>query len=313
MSSHTQTLNLHCFIILFTSSLSSSNLSNQRTGITFPSYGTQADALNNYTRQRAGNTAFQALSNISIAHPLFSNNGQSNATVENYKNKEIVLKERTMKETNEEFKQTKINPELKTQISLGDSGTNYNIDEYPGNAKYTINTTSDILETDEEAMNLGATSVHRNEAKTSSPIEEDKNDAESALSGFYTECLLHLSFSCIQRKLLVYVDRLDRMKDFDVIGDYLSVVRLGKTSRRPLMTEENLTEPKMSTDDSIRKLDSLLDYSIKRFLYNHAIRVKVPSWVSVGVTGYQMTSPHNTVNFSLSRTGIEEGKSNFLT
>jgi hypothetical protein len=115
----------------------------------------------------------------------------------------------------------------------------------------------------------------------------------------------------MQRKMLVYVDRLDR-NDFRILGDYLSVVRIGKPPARPLMTEENLMQPRMNTGDSIWALDSLLDYSIKRFFYNHAVRVKMPPWFSVGVAGRQQTLPQGSaVNFSISSTDIQEGKRHF--
>jgi hypothetical protein len=79
-------------------------------------------------------------------------------------------------------------------------------------------------------------------------------------------------------KILVYVDRLDR-NDFRILSDYLSEVSIGKPPTTPLVTEENLVEPRMNTGDSIRVLDSLLDYAIKRlFFYNHTVRVKMPPW-----------------------------------
>lgn len=272
---------------------------------------THSDTFKNYTRHNTDNISFPVSPNVSIVHPLFSKNKRLNKAEDNIQTKKDMLKETMMEEANEKFEQSQKNPELETQTFLGNSGRNYNGDEYSENTMYLINKNVDILGKG-EARNLEATSVDTNEAEPSLPIKEDKIDPESALSGFYTECLLQLSLPCIQRKMLVYVDRLDRMKDFSIFGGYLSVVRITETSRRPLMTEENLDEPKMNTADSIKTLDSLLDHSIKRSLYNHAVRLKIPSWFTVSAAGYQQMSPQSRViKFRLSPTDIEEGKIQF--
>jgi hypothetical protein len=218
------------------------------------------------------------------------------------------LKKRTSKEANDEFEQIEKNPELKMQTPYGNSGRNYNGDEYSRNVAYLINTISDILRKG-KTRNLQDTTVDKNEVKS----KREKTDAESALSGFYTECLLRLSFPCMQRKMLVYVDKIDR-DDFRMLGDYLSVVRIGKPPARPIMTEENLLEPRMSTGSSIWALDSLLDHSIKRFFFTHAVRVEMPPWFSIGPAGERQTLPHgNAVNFSISLTDTQEGKRYFST
>jgi hypothetical protein len=69
--------------------------------------------------------------------------------------------------------------------------------------------------------------VKTNETEPSLSIKE-MIDTELALSGFHRERLLHLQFACIQRKMLVYVDRLDRMKDVAVFSNYLSMARVRK-------------------------------------------------------------------------------------
>lgn len=121
------------------------------------------------------------------------------------------------------------------------------------------NIISDILQA-EEARKLQDTPIEKNKVKS----EEEKPDTESALSEVYTENLLRYYFPCMQRKMLVYVNRLDR-NDFRILGDYLSVVRIGKPPDTSLMAEENLVEPRMNTGDFVRMLDSLLGYSIIRF------------------------------------------------
>jgi hypothetical protein len=219
-----------------------------------------------------------------------------------------LLKKRTTREANDEFEQIERLPELKMQTPHGNSGRNYNGDEYSRNVAYLINTISDIL-LKGKTRYLQDTTVDKNEVKS----KGEKIDAGSALSGFYTECLPRLSFPCMQRKMLVYVDKLDR-DDFHVLGDYLSVVRIGKPPSRPMMTEENLLEPRMSTGSTIWALDSLLDHTIKGFFFTHAVRVEMPPWFSIGPAGKRLTLPHgNAVNFSISLTDLQEGKRYFST
>jgi hypothetical protein len=81
--------------------------------------------LCNYTRQRTEGMALPILSNISIVHTLFSNNGRANKTEKNFQHKEGLLKQRMMEEANEEFKQTERNPGLKTQTPQGNMGRTY--------------------------------------------------------------------------------------------------------------------------------------------------------------------------------------------
>lgn len=305
MAFRTHTLNLIFFIILVASFSISFCFSNQQTGIIKNGI---VGLFHDYTRQRTDNIAFPVVSNISLVHSLFLKESKENKSEGHFQNVGNLLKKRTTEEANGEFRKNERNPELKKQTPLGNSGRNYNEDEYPRNILYLINIISDILQAG-EARNLQDISTDKNEVQT----EEEKPDTKSALSGFYTECLLHLSFPCMQRKMLVYVDRLNR-NDFRILGDYLSVVRIGKPPATPLMTEENLVEPRMNTGDSIRALDSLLDYSIKRFFYTHAVRVKMPPWFSVGVAGKRQMLPHGSaVNFSISSTDMQEGKTHFST
>ena len=58
------------------------------------------------------------------------------------------------------------------------------------------------------------------------PEQPDDETPAGALSGLYTECLLRLSVPCVQRKLLLFLDRLGRMERFRLLGDFLTVVRV---------------------------------------------------------------------------------------
>lgn len=50
--------------------------------------------------------------------------------------------------------------------------------------------------------------------------ESDKNLTD-VFNGVYIECFLHLSYSCIQRKTLLYLKELNKLSEVSVIGDYI--------------------------------------------------------------------------------------------
>lgn len=103
-------------------------------------------------------------------------------------------------------------------------------------------------------------------------LEKIDEDPNTALTGVYSDCLMNLSFPCLQRKILVFLDRLGRMAKFNLIGNFLSVVRTGKEARPPL-TEDTLIARKMDDEYSLR---GMIDASIDEFFDDHVIRVGVP-------------------------------------
>lgn len=103
-------------------------------------------------------------------------------------------------------------------------------------------------------------------------LEKIDEDPNTALTGVYSDCLMNLSFPCLQRKILVFLDRLGRMAKFNLIGNFLSVVRTGKEARPPL-TEDTLIARKMDDEYSLR---GMIDASIDEFFDHHVIRVGVP-------------------------------------
>jgi len=64
------------------------------------------------------------------------------------------------------------------------------------------------------------------EDKTPAPTTPEDETPSAALQGMYSECVLRLSVPCIQRKLMLFLDRLGRIDKFRLLGDFLSVVRV---------------------------------------------------------------------------------------
>lgn len=106
-----------------------------------------------------------------------------------------------------------------------------------------------------------------------SALEKIDEDPNTALSGVYSDCLMNLSFPCLQRKILVFLDRLGRMAKFDLIGNFLSVVRTAKETR-PQLTENSLLARNIDDELTLR---NMIDTSIDRFFDDHVFRVSLPS------------------------------------
>lgn len=49
---------------------------------------------------------------------------------------------------------------------------------------------------------------------------------DNVFNGVYSECFLHLSYSCLQKKTLLYLKELNNLSEVSVIGDY---VKFGKS------------------------------------------------------------------------------------
>ena len=258
-----------------------------------------SNPLNNSRFLENVNSSHSEISNSTMLR-LFSKTGRAN-TETNLTN-QIFATENTAEgseyKQNEEEQHFKMKDQTEGNVR-GDGGIEKNLN----NVLLSSDVTSEELEMSEEF------SDEVNEAETAVETIDDVNNPDSALSGFYSDCLLGLSFTCVQRKMLVYIDKLNRVEKYELLGDYLSLVRLGKASRRPKMTEENLSEPRMTTFDSMKTLDSLLDYSIKKFFFTHAIRMKVPPWFEVGMAGSKsMSYGGKAVRLSLAPLDPEEGK-----
>lgn len=50
-------------------------------------------------------------------------------------------------------------------------------------------------------------------------LEESK--AASAFDGVYTECIIYLSYTCIQKKTLIYLNSINNLDEVSVFGDYI--------------------------------------------------------------------------------------------
>ncbi|XP_025190780.1 uncharacterized protein LOC112591235 [Melanaphis sacchari] len=135
--------------------------------------------------------------------------------------------------------------------------------------------------------------------------DEPTTDPSAHLVDIYTDCLMQLSFPCVQRKLLLFLDKLGRMKGFSVLGDLLSVVRI-KRDMRPPLNETDLMA-RLNTVDEQSALSALMVHTLDRFIGSHILRVTLPSGITAALKGNARSIAGNTLDINLSR-AIGEGR-----
>ncbi|PSN49216.1 hypothetical protein C0J52_16934 [Blattella germanica] len=135
-----------------------------------------------------------------------------------------------------------------------------------------------------------------NEIDTEAVSEKGDDDIQNpitALSGMYSDCISEFSFACVQRKILVFFDRLGRMERFNLLDDFIAVIRTRKDNVPPI-TEESLKARLYESD-----MDTLMDLVADRFFNNHILRIRLPSWTEASVSSEaREAQPGTTVDIS---------------
>lgn len=93
-------------------------------------------------------------------------------------------------------------------------------------------------------------------------VEEGKKSEEyanDALSGMYSDCFAQISFSCLQKKVLSFINRMNRMEKFSVFGNYVSVVRT-----KDEYEQENEFQARLDNAEREATLDQLMENAIDR-------------------------------------------------
>ncbi|EEB10221.1 conserved hypothetical protein [Pediculus humanus corporis] len=136
---------------------------------------------------------------------------------------------------------------------------------------------------------------------------DDSKDPDAALAGLYTECVLTFSIPCLQKKFLVFLDRLGRMDHFNLMfGDFLTVKRITRETTKPIT--EKAIEARMNYHGSEEDLEILVDYAIERFFNSHKLRIKLPFGLSVTDTEARgRSSESNAIDIGFAR-GFSEGR-----
>jgi hypothetical protein len=152
-------------------------------------------------------------------------------------------------------------------------------------------------------------SRHSNEIDTDAPTvkEDEAENPVNALSGMYSDCITEFSFTCVQRKVLVFFDRLGRMDSFNLLGDFISVVRT-RPDTTPRITEEGLKARLYPGGNVDSDMDTLMDLVADRFFSSHTLRIKLPAWTEATVPGgVGEARTGTTVDISFGNSLEEEG------
>jgi hypothetical protein len=153
-------------------------------------------------------------------------------------------------------------------------------------------------------------SGHSNEIDTDTATgkEGDADNPVTAFSGIYSDCITEFSFACVQRKVLVFFDRLGRMDSFNLLGDFVSVVRTRRDTT-PQITEDGLKARLYAGGNVESDMESLMDLVADRFFSSHILRVRLPAWSQASVPGAAGTArTGTTVDISFGNSLDEEGK-----
>lgn len=93
-----------------------------------------------------------------------------------------------------------------------------------------------------------------------------------ALEGVYSECIFGLSFSCLQKKLIAFLYKLDKVKYINLVGESVAVVR------KHDIQSDTTSLAKIADYVNQAYLKEIIDNLIEQFFDNHFIRVKVPEY-----------------------------------
>lgn len=121
--------------------------------------------------------------------------------------------------------------------------------------------------------------------------QKNENFPSDALNGVYTECALALSFPCLQKKLIVFLYKLDKMKSINLIGKTVFLVR--KTGETASDSSTMLTRVAEHVDRA--HLKDIIDNLVNRFFENHSLRVRLPEHVED--SGYRGEGTYLDIDF----------------
>ena len=153
-------------------------------------------------------------------------------------------------------------------------------------------------------------SGHSNEIDTDKPtVKEDESESPvNAFSGIYSDCITEFSFTCVQRKVLVFFDHLGRMESFNLLGDFITVVKTRRDTT-PRITENGLKARLYPGGNAESDMDTLMDLVADRFFSSHILRVRLPSWTEASIPGdVGVGRTGTTVDISFGNYLEEEGK-----
>lgn len=114
--------------------------------------------------------------------------------------------------------------------------------------------------------------IVQNSYETRLESNELDNFPSDALNGVYVECILGLSFPCLQKKMINFLYKLDKMKNINLIGKSIVIVR----KRENLSDTTVLAKIADYVDQTYLK--DIIDNMVDKFFDNHLLRLKIPQY-----------------------------------
>lgn len=115
------------------------------------------------------------------------------------------------------------------------------------------------------------------ESNFTSVDEENESIPTDVLNQVYTECVLELSFPCLQKKLIAFLYKLDKMKDISLVGKTVVLVRKSDETRA-----DETTLSKVAEHVNPAHLRDVIDNLVDNFFENHSLRLQVPEYLEDG-------------------------------
>ncbi|CAH2097074.1 unnamed protein product [Euphydryas editha] len=126
---------------------------------------------------------------------------------------------------------------------------------------FVINNNDNVYRHDNDKIN-----TITEDLKSDNNIDNSNSEnSTNVFNGVYTECFVQLSYTCLQKKTLLYLKELNRLNEISVIGDYVKFVKLNTSDS--VVDEEDSGE---SSDE----LSYMIDKAVDNFFDNHLIRFR---------------------------------------
>jgi hypothetical protein len=163
-------------------------------------------------------------------------------------------------------------------------------------------TVADVLQ--DRNLYLNDTAELKSRETVADVLQDKDGYPTPTISSIITECLLKMSFSCAQKKLLFFLNELDGKEIIQLVGNSVSIVRTEEVYSS--LVKDSGFEDRLNDVQDHGVLGHLLGESLGKYLDGHVIRVSLPPWIRADVEGYAETT--NAFDFGLRNIPADEGK-----
>lgn len=112
------------------------------------------------------------------------------------------------------------------------------------------------------------------------PREDDERRPEAP---DMLACLMAMSYTCVQRKTLVYLDALNRLHRIPLLGEFVTAVRTRPVDDRTPAINERLLDARGFND--VLSLSVLVDSVVRSIVKDHALKITFPKIAGLTAVG----------------------------